>query len=94
MEAIHHPSHWASANFATKSEIRENVRVNLLSLREDVVSLGYRWEQADEFLDVIDDLIADCDNPAIDPVKLACLHVKPMSFQQAIRDADNSRRVI
>ncbi len=80
------------AMIATDSEIRENVRGNLLSLREDVVALGYRWEHAAEFLAVIDTLIADCENPAIDAVELACLHVKPMSFQQAIQAGDDFRR--
>jgi len=79
---------------ATDSEIRENVRGNLLSLREDVVALGYRWELAEEFIAIIDTLIADCDNSAIDAVELACLHVWPMKFQQAIQAGDDERRIL
>lgn len=80
------------SGIATDSEIRGNVRDNLLSLREDVVSLGYRWEFSERFLTAIDAMIADCDNSDMDAVELACLHVKPMSFQAAIRARDDERR--
>ncbi|MCK9589284.1 MAG: hypothetical protein M0Q93_07965 [Terrimicrobiaceae bacterium] len=80
------------SGIATDSEIRANVRENLLSLREDVVALGYRWEHSDKFLAVIDALITDCDNPALCAAELACLHARPMSFQQAIRAGDDERR--
>jgi len=77
---------------ATDSEIRAGVRDSLLSLREDVSNLGHRWELSGKFLSVIDTLLSDCENPAIDAGVLAGLVVKPLSFQQAIRAGDDERR--
>lgn len=79
-------------DIATGSEIRANVCRKLRSLRQDVVALGYRWELSGKFLAVIDDLLSDCDNRAISAEVLAGLAVAPLSFQPAVREADDVRR--